>query len=74
MTTMTTSSSLAGACRQPARPGLLRRALGLAALYRQRRALSRLDDKALADIGLTRAEARSEADRPVWDVPGNWRF
>ncbi|QQA41555.1 DUF1127 domain-containing protein [Pelagovum pacificum] len=42
------------------------------ALLRQRRALARLDDRALADIGLTRAEAWSEADRPLWDVPAHW--
>ena len=38
-------------------------------LYRQRRALARLDDKALADIGLTRDEAQIEANRPFWDIP-----
>lgn len=42
-------------------------------LYRQRRALARLDDARLADLGLTRAEAHAEATRPLWDVPPNWR-
>lgn len=37
-------------------------------IYRQRRALDRLDDHALQDIGLTREEARAEARRPIWDV------
>lgn len=37
-------------------------------LYRQRRALARLDDHALNDIGLTRAEAEAEANRPIWDI------
>ncbi len=32
-----------------------------------------MDDAMLADIGLTRTEARQEAARPVWDVPANWR-
>jgi uncharacterized protein YjiS (DUF1127 family) len=32
----------------------------------QRRTLSELDDKALADIGLTRGAARGEALRPFW--------
>ena len=41
------------------------------AAYRQRRVLARLDDRTLADIGLTRAEASTEAARPVWDLPGN---
>ena len=38
------------------------------ALYRERRALARLDDTALADIGLTREEADAEASRPIWDI------
>jgi len=39
------------------------------AIYRQRRALARLDSAALKDIGLTCAEARAEANRPIWDMP-----
>ncbi|NUB46055.1 DUF1127 domain-containing protein [Fertoebacter nigrum] len=46
--------------------------LGLIA-RRQRAHLGRLDDHALADIGLTRADALAEAARPVWDVPASWR-
>lgn len=42
-------------------------------LMRQRAALARLDDDALEDIGLTAEDARSEAARPVWDVPAHWR-
>jgi uncharacterized protein YjiS (DUF1127 family) len=44
------------------------------AIYRQRQALARLDEAALRDIGLTRAEAMAEASRPIWDAPDNWRF
>ncbi|MGX0878528.1 uncharacterized protein YjiS (DUF1127 family) [Roseovarius sp. MBR-154] len=36
---------------------------------RQRRALLRLDDAALADLGLTRRAALREATRPFWDLP-----
>ena len=36
-------------------------------LARQRRALLRLDDTMLKDIGLTRTDALREADRPFWD-------
>jgi uncharacterized protein YjiS (DUF1127 family) len=43
------------------------------ALHRQRQALRRLDDRALADIGISRAEAEQEAARPIWDVPATWR-
>ncbi len=42
-------------------------------LWRSRQALSRLDANALSDIGLTQHEARTESNRPVWDVPANWR-
>lgn len=38
------------------------------AVYRERRALARLDSHALKDIGLTRDEALHEARRPFWDV------
>ena len=43
---------------------------GYAALS-QRQALARLDDRTLADIGLTRAQAQAEASRPIWDIPAN---
>lgn len=45
-----------------------------AALARQRRALARLDDAALSDIGVSRGDAQTEAARPVWDAPANWRI
>ncbi|MEM7507316.1 MAG: DUF1127 domain-containing protein [Pseudomonadota bacterium] len=35
----------------------------------ERRALGQLDDTRLADIGITRAEAKREASRPFWDLP-----
>jgi uncharacterized protein YjiS (DUF1127 family) len=35
----------------------------------ERRALSRLDDRLLRDIGLDRASAEAEAARPFWDPP-----
>ncbi|WP_425098820.1 DUF1127 domain-containing protein [Tropicibacter sp. S64] len=44
------------------------------ALSRQRRALRALDDAALDDIGLSRLAAQSEANRPFWDAPSNWRI
>lgn len=44
----------------------------IASLYRQRRALAELDDRLLDDIGVTKTQARREAERPVWDVPQHW--
>ncbi len=46
--------------------------LDLLSLWRQRRALSTLDDAALKDVGITRKEAEAEARRPFWDVPSHW--
>lgn len=43
------------------------------ALVRQRRSLGRLDAHELRDIGVTAAQARTEAARPVWDAPAHWR-
>ncbi|PKQ13152.1 MAG: hypothetical protein CVT70_05355 [Alphaproteobacteria bacterium HGW-Alphaproteobacteria-1] len=43
--------------------------LRMIAVWQQRRALARLGDAALADLGLTRAEAEHEAGRPFWDLP-----
>ena len=41
-------------------------------LHRQRSALARLDDRALEDIGVTRAQAEKEAKSGFWDVPEHW--
>lgn len=44
----------------------------VASTYRQRRALARLDDNALFDLGISRQDAAAEAKRPLWDVPNAW--
>ncbi|MEY1556285.1 DUF1127 domain-containing protein [Yoonia sp. R2331] len=44
----------------------------LIALHKQRKALARMDDAQLHDLGLTFAEAQAEASRPLWDVPATW--
>ena len=38
-------------------------------VWRERRALARLDDAALRDLGLTRADALAEARQPLWSLP-----
>ena len=35
---------------------------------RARQLLATMDDRMLADIGMNRAGARTEANRPAWDV------
>lgn len=53
---------------RPARfPSLLAELLvGWIERARQRRALFRLDDRMLKDIGLSRADVAREADKPFW--------
>lgn len=38
-------------------------------LARERGQLARLDDAALKDLGLSRADVLQEAERPFWDDP-----
>lgn len=38
-------------------------------LAEQRRRLARLDDAALKDLGLSRADVQQETERPFWDDP-----
>lgn len=57
-----------------ARPApLLGRMLARLAVLRQRRALADLPDHLLADIGISRRAAETEAQRPLWDVPPHWQ-
>ena len=56
------------------RPALLDTLSRWVAIARQRRALAALDDSALSDIGISRAAAQNEAQRPFWDAPDNWRI
>lgn len=55
------------------RHSLLARLAAALSLWHQRRALARLDDVRLADLGLTRAQAQAESARPFWDAPLHWR-
>ena len=55
------------------RPSALSRLLAASRLARSRRSLRLLDDRLLADIGLTRAQALSEAGRAPWDAPTHWK-
>ncbi len=53
--------------------GLPRALLRRSAVARSRHSLARLDDHLLRDIGLTRAQAAAEAERPSWDAPSHWK-
>ena len=41
-------------------------------VWRQRRALSQLEDRALNDIGLSRRDAMQESARVIWGAPASW--
>ena len=51
----------------------LRHIVRLVEVTRSRRALGRLDEHLLRDIGLTPHEAEVEASRTPWDPPLHWR-
>jgi uncharacterized protein YjiS (DUF1127 family) len=38
------------------------------AVHRTRHLLAQMDDRTLSDIGVSRAEAGYEAERPIWDA------
>jgi uncharacterized protein YjiS (DUF1127 family) len=69
---MTTTTFDGAAARRSASVGVssLRSLAALAGVWfdrmRSRDSLARMDDRLLADIGLTRAEAEAEASRPFW--------
>lgn len=52
--------------------GLFARLIEIEGLWRQRQHLAKLDDAVLHDIGISRAEAQTEAARGVWAAPRHW--
>ncbi|MGJ8625788.1 MAG: DUF1127 domain-containing protein [Sulfitobacter sp.] len=64
------SSSLNSTNKARSIVDVIARAYGL---WCSRRALARLTAAQLQDVGVSPSEARNEANRPVWDVPANWR-
>lgn len=64
---------IAATAEAVSRPSLWHRFIVALSLRRQRKALARLDDRLLDDVGLDRDAALAEAARPVWDVPRHWQ-
>ncbi len=71
MTSFTTTRH--ATAHRPVFTGVFAKVANSIGVWRQRRHLAQLDDAALADIGLTRAEAHAESQKPLWDVPQHWR-
>ena len=73
MSTLSThAADASAACADAAAPttaNLLGRVSKALTVRRERRALMALDDRMLADVGLSRADAYREAHRPFLDVP-----
>ncbi|MGI3165162.1 DUF1127 domain-containing protein [Pseudooceanicola sp. 200-1SW] len=67
MSTQSLTSDVA--CSPRASRAPFARLLGMMRVHRERRALQNLDAALLADIGVTRDQARREAARPIWDTP-----
>lgn len=57
----------------PAGPRPLATLLAALDVWRQRRALERLESHRLEDLGLGRGDALREAKRPIWDAPNHWQ-
>ena len=70
---MTTQSITAIWSRAISPVRFLRKVRHLNGIVQSRRALRRLDEHLLRDIGLTRHEAETEASRAPWDAPSHWR-
>ena len=70
---MTISISRHGVRTRQQGNNFVSRIAAMVAVARQRRALRDLDDHLLCDIGVSNRAAAREADRPMWDVPANWR-
>ncbi len=70
MSTPAHAAVATAACTDTVAPAsLLGRISKALTVRRERRALMALDDRMLADVGLSRADAYREAHRPFLDVP-----
>jgi uncharacterized protein YjiS (DUF1127 family) len=70
MSTLTATHHTAHASSRPATTSLLGSVAKALAIRRERRALMTLDDRMLADVGLSRTDAYREAHRPLFDIHG----
>lgn len=72
----TTAPAMRHPARRPgpdARTGFLARIIASHRYRRELRAMRELEDRLLADIGLTRDEAEALDGLPKWDAPAHWQ-
>lgn len=72
-TTLDTDLVSAPTAPQSKHVGMFARVRAAMIARRQRRSLLALDDRMLADIGISRSQAYGEADRPFFDLPHRHR-
>lgn len=73
MTTVSTNTvAFTSGAVSARRFGLLKTVANMVQLHNERRALAALDADALADIGVSRKDALTEASRTAWDAPDHW--
>jgi uncharacterized protein YjiS (DUF1127 family) len=70
MSTLTLTTLAHSTGSVPAHTGLISRLVRILTIRRERRALMALDDRMLADVGLSRTDAYREAHRRLFDLPG----
>lgn len=66
MSDTTLSIGIRSDYRRSQKPGIVARLAAAWSAARTRRLLAEMDDRALADIGASRAEAVWEDSRPIW--------
>jgi uncharacterized protein YjiS (DUF1127 family) len=73
MTMISTNCHAANTTSASTRYSVIAKLSHFHAVWTQRKALKSLDSAGLRDIGVTRAQAQAEANRPIWDAPESWR-
>ena len=56
------------------RKSVIDRLVALHTIRTERRKLAEMDHDRLADIGVSRHQARIESRRPAWDAPARWMY
>lgn len=66
-------TTLGNVVTRPAEVSFLTKLMAMIAVRKQRIDLANLTPSQLADIGISTKDALHEVQKPLWDVPSNWR-